>query len=86
MVKERHSDVLLSLHFNDNCIKDLWNLDVLGIKDSFEKKTRIELEEVAKDHFSRHVTRDADGRYVVSLPWIRGHSFLSNCRNLAERR
>ncbi|GFT97474.1 DUF1758 domain-containing protein [Trichonephila clavipes] len=34
----------------------------------------------------RHATRDADGRYVVSLPWIRCHSFLSNCRNLAERK
>ncbi|GFV58041.1 uncharacterized protein TNCV_538541 [Trichonephila clavipes] len=86
MEKERHSNVLLSLHVSDNCIKDLWSLDVLGIKDPFEKKTRIELEEAAKDHFARHVTRDADGRYVVSLPWIQGHPFLSNCRNLAERR
>ncbi|GFU59040.1 uncharacterized protein TNCV_794441 [Trichonephila clavipes] len=86
MEKERHSNVLLSLHVSDNCIKDLWSLDVLGIKDPFEKKTRIELEEAAKDHFARHVTRDTDGRYVVSLPWIQGHPFLSNCRNLAERR
>ncbi|GFX07311.1 DUF1758 domain-containing protein [Trichonephila clavipes] len=45
MEKERHSNVLLSLHVSDNCIKDLWSLDVLGIKDPFEKKTRIELEE-----------------------------------------
>ncbi|GFY29261.1 uncharacterized protein TNCV_4723891 [Trichonephila clavipes] len=86
MEKERHSNVLLSLHVSDNCIKDLWSLDVLGIKDPFEKKTRIELEEAAKDPFARHVTRDADGRYVVSLPWSQGHPFLSNCRNLAERR
>ncbi|GFV31472.1 uncharacterized protein TNCV_3462781 [Trichonephila clavipes] len=86
MEKERHSNVLLSLHVSDNCIKDLWSLDVLGIKDPFEKKTRIELEEAAKDHFARHVTRDTDGRYVVSLPWIQCHPFLSNCRNLAERR
>ncbi|GFW38356.1 uncharacterized protein TNCV_1332091 [Trichonephila clavipes] len=64
----------LSLHVSDNCIKDLWSLDVLGIKDPFEKKTRIELEEAAKDHFARHVTRDADGRYVVSLPWIQERS------------
>ncbi|GFV31354.1 DUF1758 domain-containing protein [Trichonephila clavipes] len=61
-------------------------VDVLGIKDPFEKKTRIELEQAAKDHFARHIKRDADGRYVVSLPWIRGHSFPSNCRNLAGRR
>ncbi|GFW43464.1 uncharacterized protein TNCV_4768171 [Trichonephila clavipes] len=27
MEKERHSNVLLSLHVSDNCIKDLWNLD-----------------------------------------------------------
>ncbi|GFX85158.1 uncharacterized protein TNCV_1647051 [Trichonephila clavipes] len=40
--KERHSNVLLSLHVSDNCIKDLWSLDVLGIKDPFEKK-RLEL-------------------------------------------
>ncbi|GFW03928.1 DUF1758 domain-containing protein [Trichonephila clavipes] len=60
--------------------------DVLEIKDPFEKKTRIELEEASEDHFAKHVTRDADGRYVVSLPWIPCHSFLSNCRNLAERR
>ncbi|GFU13492.1 uncharacterized protein TNCV_937961 [Trichonephila clavipes] len=44
MENERHSNVLLSLHVSDNCIKDLWSLDVLGIKDPFEKKTRIELE------------------------------------------
>ncbi|GFU28266.1 uncharacterized protein TNCV_1022511 [Trichonephila clavipes] len=86
MEKERHFNVLLSLHVSDNCIKDMWNLDVLGMKYPFEKKTRIELEEAAKDNFARHVTRDTEGRYVVSLPWIRCHSFLSNCRNLAERR
>ncbi|GFU93766.1 uncharacterized protein TNCV_1659911 [Trichonephila clavipes] len=56
------------------------------LKILLRKKTRIELEEAAKDHFASHVTKDADGRYVVSLPWIQGHPFLSNCRNLAERR
>ncbi|GBO24217.1 hypothetical protein AVEN_72225-1 [Araneus ventricosus] len=39
--KEKHSNVLLSLYVSDNCIKDLWSLDVLGIKEPCEKKTRI---------------------------------------------
>ncbi|GFV76318.1 uncharacterized protein TNCV_4524811 [Trichonephila clavipes] len=63
--KEKYSNVLLSLHVSENCIKYLLNLDVPRIKDPFEKKTRIELEEAATDHFARHATRDADGRYVV---------------------
>ncbi|GBM22461.1 hypothetical protein AVEN_183909-1 [Araneus ventricosus] len=84
--KEKHYSVLLSLHVSDNCIKDLWSLDVLGIKEPCEKKTRIELEEAARDHFARNVSRDEEGRYVVSLPWIQDHPPLSNCKNLAERR
>ncbi|GFY59006.1 DUF1758 domain-containing protein [Trichonephila inaurata madagascariensis] len=86
MEKERHSIVLLSLHVSKNSIKDLWNLDILGIKDHFQKRDRGELEEVFKDHFVTHVSRNADGRYIVSLPWIQGHPFLSNSRSLAERR
>ncbi|GBO29393.1 hypothetical protein AVEN_84379-1 [Araneus ventricosus] len=66
--KEKHSNVLLSLYVSDNCIKDLWNLDVLGIKESCEKKSRNELEEAVKDHFAINVSRDEEGRYVVSLP------------------
>ncbi|GBM35386.1 hypothetical protein AVEN_181491-1 [Araneus ventricosus] len=83
---EKHSNVLLSLCVSDNCIKDLWSLDVLGIKEPCEKKTRIELEEAARDHFARNVSRDEEGRYVVSLPWIQDHPPSLNCKNLAERR
>ncbi|GBL69061.1 hypothetical protein AVEN_106013-1 [Araneus ventricosus] len=46
--KEKHSNVLLSLYVSDNCIKDLWSLDVFGIKEPCEKKTRIELEEAER--------------------------------------
>ncbi|GBN00338.1 hypothetical protein AVEN_270110-1 [Araneus ventricosus] len=84
--KEKHSNMLLSLYVSDNCIKDLWSLDVLLIKEPCEKKTRIELEEVARDHVARNVWRNEEGRYVVSLPWIQDHPLLSNCKNLAERR
>ncbi|GBM17002.1 hypothetical protein AVEN_133279-1 [Araneus ventricosus] len=84
--KEKHSNVLLSLYVSDNCIKHLWSLDVLRIKEPCEKETRIELEEAAPDHFARHVSRDEEGRYVVSSLWIQDHPPLSNCENLAERR
>ncbi|CAL1283252.1 unnamed protein product [Larinioides sclopetarius] len=62
--KENYSNVLLSLHISDNCIKDLWSLDVLGIKKPCEKKTRIEMEEAARDHFARNVSRNEEGRYI----------------------
>ncbi|GBO33896.1 hypothetical protein AVEN_81534-1, partial [Araneus ventricosus] len=65
--KEKHSNVLLSLYVSDNCIKDLWSLDVIGIKEPCEKKTRIELEEAARDHFARNVSRDEEGRHVIGL-------------------
>ncbi|GFY67082.1 hypothetical protein TNIN_334491 [Trichonephila inaurata madagascariensis] len=59
--KERLSNVLLSIRVGDNCIKDFWNLDILGIKDHFQKRIKIELEKAAEDIFERH---------VVSSNWI----------------
>ncbi|GBN41370.1 hypothetical protein AVEN_182069-1 [Araneus ventricosus] len=76
--KEKHSNVLLSLHVCGNCIKDLWSLYVLEITEPCERKNKIELEEAAKDHFARNVSRDEEGGYIVSLPWIQDHPPLSN--------
>ncbi|GBN09368.1 hypothetical protein AVEN_156327-1 [Araneus ventricosus] len=90
--KKNRSNMLLSLYVSDNCIKDLWSLDVLGIKEpcagnaSLKRRLELNLEEAARDHFARNVSRDEEGRHVFSLPWIQDQPPLSNCQNLAERR
>ncbi|GFW83942.1 hypothetical protein TNCV_2457381 [Trichonephila clavipes] len=58
------------------------------------EKTRTELEEAAKDHFARHVTRDTDGRYVclqekdrpnfVVGEWLRRKPRFINIRELCS--
>nr|XP_042907174.1 uncharacterized protein LOC122271118 [Parasteatoda tepidariorum] len=45
------TNTVLSCHVNDANISDLWRLDTLGIADPSEKKTRVELEQSAKEHF-----------------------------------
>ncbi|XP_042909950.2 uncharacterized protein [Parasteatoda tepidariorum] len=80
------TNTVLSCHVNDVNISDLWRLDTLGIADPSEKKTREELEQSAKEHFFRTVTRDSEGRYQVRLPWIDGHSPLKNCKGISEKR
>ena len=52
-------------------VKKLWELDVLGIKDPIEVKSQRELDEEIKKHFLDSVSRNADGRYEIKLPWVR---------------
>ncbi|XP_055936577.1 uncharacterized protein LOC129966192 [Argiope bruennichi] len=84
--KNDSSSTLMSLLVNDVNISDLWRLDTLNINDPAETQSRKELEEAAKEHFERSVTRDNEGRYIVSLPWIHDHPPLPDGRKLAERR
>ncbi|XP_055944331.1 uncharacterized protein LOC129975301 [Argiope bruennichi] len=84
--KNDSSSTLMSLLVNDVNISDLWRLDTLNINDPAETQSRKELEEAAKKHFERSVTRDNEGRYVVSLPWIHDHPPLPDGRKIAERR
>ncbi|GBL78773.1 hypothetical protein AVEN_65314-1 [Araneus ventricosus] len=80
------TNTVLSCHVNDAIISDLWRLDSLGICDPSEKKTREELEQSAKEHFFRTVTRNQEGRYQVRLPWVEGHPPLTNCKDISEKR
>ncbi|GFV26362.1 hypothetical protein TNCV_516391 [Trichonephila clavipes] len=49
-------------------ISDLWELDSLGIKDPSEKKSKLELQDLALNHFENTVLRDDEGRYIVNIP------------------
>ncbi|CAL8109546.1 unnamed protein product [Orchesella dallaii] len=67
-------------------LSDLWELEKIGIRDPGEKLSKEELDEQAREHFRRTVSRDEDGRYQVSLPWIDGHPPLPSNKVVAEKR
>ncbi|GFS99806.1 integrase catalytic domain-containing protein [Trichonephila clavipes] len=47
-----------SLFTNRENISDIWELDSLGIKDHSEKKSKLELQDLALKHFENTVLRD----------------------------
>ncbi|XP_054706686.1 uncharacterized protein LOC129216496 [Uloborus diversus] len=70
-------------------IEDLWNLDVIGITDSTQRKTKEEEDFMTKMNFFNSVTVNAEGRYEryeVALPWKEEHFPLPSNKDLAKRR
>ncbi|UYV83138.1 hypothetical protein LAZ67_22002401 [Cordylochernes scorpioides] len=78
--------IVTSLHVNSFDVQDLWKLDVLGIMDAAEPKSRKDLIEASNTHFKETVKRDESGRYIVSLPWIAGHPPVPVNRRTTENR
>lgn len=86
-IKSKNTSMLvLSLYIKSEKIKELWDLDVLGIKDPIESKNSQDLNEEALEFFNATVKREKLGRYQVSLPWICNHPKLSDNRIIAEKR
>ena len=77
---------VFSLHVSDVDIQDLWRLDVLGITDPMESKSRDDLIQSAQQHFLENVQVNEDGRFEVALPWVEGHPTLPTYRDVAEKR
>ncbi|GFS58399.1 putative tick transposon [Trichonephila clavipes] len=59
-----------SLSVHNQEIRNLWELEAIGIRDSFEWKSRDEIDKVVKDHFMENLRKDSEGRYEVKLPWM----------------
>ncbi|UYV74966.1 hypothetical protein LAZ67_12001917, partial [Cordylochernes scorpioides] len=78
--------IVTSFHVNSFDVQDLWKLDVLGIMDAAETKSRKDLIEASNTHFKETVKRDESGRYIVSLPWIAGHPPVPVNRRTTENR
>lgn len=75
-----------SLHVSNAKVQDLWRLDVIGINDPVENRSREELTKSALDHFKNSVCRLEDGRYEVKLPWIEGHPAVGTNLDIAKKR
>ncbi|GFU90576.1 integrase catalytic domain-containing protein [Trichonephila clavipes] len=81
--KLENSLLVHSLFTNREKISDFWELDSLGIKDPSEKKSKLELQDLALKHFENTVLRD-EGRCIVSILWIEGNEKLEDHYSLAR--
>ncbi|GFY37658.1 uncharacterized protein TNIN_299831 [Trichonephila inaurata madagascariensis] len=63
-----------------------WELDSLGINSPSEKKSKLELQDLALKHFENTVLRVDEGRYIVSIPWIEENEKLEDHYSLAKGR
>ncbi|GFR29655.1 integrase catalytic domain-containing protein [Trichonephila clavata] len=84
--KSENSLLVHSLLTNREKISDLWELDSLGTKDPSEKRSKLELQDLALKHFENTILRDDEGRYIVSIPWIEGSGKLEDHYSLAKGR
>ncbi|XP_054724312.1 uncharacterized protein LOC129234345 [Uloborus diversus] len=83
---ENFAMTVTSLFTEEASIEDLWNLDVIGITDSTQWKTKEEEDFMTKMNFLNSVTIKAEGRYDVALPWKEEHVPLPSNKYLAKRR
>ena len=78
--------VATTLFVNTHKVADLWSLDVLGIKDPIETKTKEEYEKEICENFLKSVTVNKEGRYEVKLPWLESHPAVGDNKSLALQR
>ncbi|GFS51722.1 DUF1758 domain-containing protein [Trichonephila clavipes] len=78
--------VVLSLHVSNNSLRELWNLEVLGITDPLEDTSRKNLENENIIDFQNKLRVLFDGRYQLELPWKCESFNLSDNKNLALMR
>lgn len=69
---------MASEQLSELSIIDLWDLELIGIHDPVELKSKAEKDEQAQIHFNKTVLRNSDGRYKVALPWINGNQDIPN--------
>lgn len=75
-----------SMLVNEMNIADLWKLEILGIEDPAEKKSKAEEQANVQLKFLESLKVDDQGRYEVHLPWKEEHSPLPSNYNLALKR
>ena len=76
----------ISMYTQNADIKDLWSLDVLGIKDPIEHKTQKQHDIVVEEAFRESVIKNNEGRYEVKLPWLECHPELKDNKAIAIQR
>ncbi|XP_025831568.1 uncharacterized protein LOC112904800 [Agrilus planipennis] len=85
-VRENSTVAAISLYVKNCDLKDLWSLDVLGIRDPMTYRTFKQQEEVMYREFLETVSINSENRYEVQLPWSENHPPLSDNKSVAIKR
>ncbi|XP_035233654.1 uncharacterized protein LOC118205477 [Stegodyphus dumicola] len=64
----------------------MWSLERIGIANPVENQTAAEMQQAAIVHFQRSLKVNDEGRYEVTLPWLKLHPTVPEGKDLAERR
>ncbi|XP_037029723.1 uncharacterized protein LOC119069705 [Bradysia coprophila] len=81
-----HTLSMITDEITEKGIKNLWDLEIIGIRDPSTKKSQEDRDREAQEHFNTTVTRNDDGRYVVALPWVNGLQSIPNNFEVAYKR
>ncbi|GFU10014.1 uncharacterized protein TNCV_1797171 [Trichonephila clavipes] len=65
-------------------VSSLWDLEMLGIRDTIEQNSREE--KAVMSHFLETVRQKEDGRYEVHMPWKVDQAFLTDNYELCLKR
>ncbi|GFX46393.1 integrase catalytic domain-containing protein [Trichonephila clavipes] len=69
-----------------SCLFTLWDLEMLGIRDTIEQNLREEKEKAVMSHFLETVRQKEDGRYEIHMPWKVDRAFLTDNYELCLKR
>ncbi|XP_035218928.1 uncharacterized protein LOC118192134 [Stegodyphus dumicola] len=83
-VSESYLSIIYLLTHNFNLL-DMWSLERIDTADPVESQSAVELQQAALVHFHRLKVNN-EGRYEVTLPWLKLHPTLPEGKDLAERR
>jgi hypothetical protein len=78
--------IVTSMLIDNLNISDLWKLDLIGISDPTDVKSKSQVQRDVDAYFKDTLKVNEEGRYEVKLPWKEYHQPLPTNRTLAEKR
>ncbi|GFU42745.1 integrase catalytic domain-containing protein [Trichonephila clavipes] len=84
--KDTSMNIVTMLSQEDIPVSSLWDLEMLGIRDTIEQNSREEKEKAVMSHFLETVRQKEDGRYEVHMPWKVDRAFLTDSYELCLKR
>ncbi|GFS93210.1 integrase catalytic domain-containing protein [Trichonephila clavipes] len=84
--KDTSMNIVTMLSQEDIPVSSLWDLEMLGIRDTIEQNSREEKEKAVMSHFLETVRQKEDGRYEVHMPWKVDRAFLTDNYELCLKR
>ncbi|GFU06861.1 CCHC-type domain-containing protein [Trichonephila clavipes] len=84
--KDTSMNIVTMLSQEDIPVSSLWDLEMLGIRDTIEQNSREEKEKAVMSHFPETDRQKEDGRYEVHMPWKVDRAFLTDNYELCLKR